>query len=163
MKKMIPLLKPFSFLPALAMMYIIYSFSAQPGADSGQLSFEISYDIVEIKDQILETGYSQDVLVQQAYGIHYYVRKAAHITEFFLLAVAVSFPLYVYGIRGIWLILLALFICAAYAGLDEYHQSFSYGRGATIVDVGIDCIGILLGVLLVQAFNWSVLHQPHRR
>ena len=42
MKKfIIYLLKPFSFLPALAMMYLIFSFSGQTGVESGNLSHEI--------------------------------------------------------------------------------------------------------------------------
>ena len=42
-------------------------------------------------------------------------------TEYFLLALCVSFPLYVYGVRGIWLLLLAGIICVGFAGLDEYR------------------------------------------
>ena len=33
------LLKPLSFLPALMLMYMIYSFSAQPGEVSSALSY----------------------------------------------------------------------------------------------------------------------------
>ena len=44
---MITLLKPLSFLPAILMMYVIYSFSAQTGEVSGQLSYKISYKIVK--------------------------------------------------------------------------------------------------------------------
>ena len=50
MKKiLIHLLKPLSFLPAILMMYLIYSFSAQTGEVSGALSYEVSYQIVETK------------------------------------------------------------------------------------------------------------------
>ena len=107
MKILITLLKPLSFIPAILMLYIIYSFSAQTGEVSGHLSYQISYKIVEIKDEILATGKSEVQLSEEANAIHYYVRKAAHMTEYFLLAVSISFPLYVYGVRGIWLILLA--------------------------------------------------------
>ena len=87
----------------------------------------------------------------------YYVRKAAHMTEYFLLAVAISFPLYVYGVRGIWLMILAGIVCVGFAGLDEYHQSFVDSRTPSVKDVGIDSIGAMIGVLLVQAFCWSCL------
>ena len=57
MKKiLITLLKPLSFLPALLMMYIIFSFSAQTGEVSGNLSYRISYQIVETKNELLNTG-----------------------------------------------------------------------------------------------------------
>ena len=39
-------LKPLSFLPALALMYMIYSFSAQTGEDSSMLSYRASEAIV---------------------------------------------------------------------------------------------------------------------
>ena len=50
MKILITLLKPFSFAPAILMMCVIYSFSAQTGDVSGALSYKISYQIVETKN-----------------------------------------------------------------------------------------------------------------
>ncbi|MCI9430690.1 MAG: VanZ family protein, partial [Lachnospiraceae bacterium] len=34
--------------------------------------------------------------------------------------------------------------------LDEYHQSFVSGRGASVRDVMIDSIGVLPGIFLVR-------------
>jgi len=59
-----------------------------------------------------------------------------------------------------WLILLAGAICVGFAGLDEYHQSFVADRGPSVRDVSIDSIGVTAGILLVQAFCWSTLHNP---
>ena len=42
------ILKPLSFVPALIMMYIIFSFSAQDGDMSGQLSYQASVKIIFI-------------------------------------------------------------------------------------------------------------------
>lgn len=36
-----------------------------------------------------------------------------------------------------------------YAASDEFHQSFVPGRGPSIVDVGIDSLGVLTGILAV--------------
>ena len=95
MKILIALLKPLSFLPAILMMLLIYGFSAQTGEVSGELSYKISYQIVETKNEILGTNKSYDELAAEADSIHYYVRKAAHMTEYCVLAIAISFPLYV--------------------------------------------------------------------
>ena len=150
MKKiLIHLLKPLSFLPAILMMYLIYSFSAQTGEVSGALSYEVSYQIVETKNEVL----TETELAYSASSIEFYVRKAAHMTEYCILAIAISFPFYVYGVRGIWLILLAGAVCVGFAGLDEYHQSF-------VNDVCIDSSGAAIGILLVQAFCWSTTHNP---
>ena len=148
MKILITLLKPLSFLPALLMMYIIFSFSAQPGEVSGNLSYKISYEIIETKSELLSENLSSEEIAYKAEGIHYYVRKAAHMTEYFLLATAISFPLYV---------------CVGFAGLDEYHQSFVDARTPAVKDVGIDSIGAFIGILLVQAFCWSVLNNPNKK
>ena len=48
---------------------------------SGELSYKISYQIVETKNELLNTNKSYDELAYEAEEIHYYVRKAAHMTE----------------------------------------------------------------------------------
>ena len=145
------------------MMYVIYSFSAQTGDVSGALSYKVSYQIVETKNEILASGKVPEQLSQEAVGIEFYVRKAAHMTEYCLLAISISFPLYVYGVRGIWLMLLAGFVCVGFAGLDEYHQSFVDARGPSVRDVGIDSCGAMIGILLVQTFYWHTLHTTNKK
>lgn len=151
------ILKPFSFLPALIMMYVIFSFSAQSGTDSGNLSYEVSHKIVEIGNEVLDKGMEEWEIDDYAYRIEYPVRKLAHMTEYFLLAVAVSFPFYVYGLRGFPLMLVAGFICVAFACGDEYHQSFVEGRGPSVTDVGIDSIGVFFGIITVRIVCWTLL------
>lgn len=164
MKKiLIHLLKPLSFLPAILMMYLIYSFSAQTGEVSGALSYEVSYQIVETKNEVLNENKTKTELAYSASSIEFYVRKAAHMTEYCILAIAISFPFYVYGVRGIWLILLAGAVCVGFAGLDEYHQSFVDGRGPSVRDVCIDSSGAAIGILLVQAFCWSTTRNPSNK
>lgn len=146
------LLKPFSFVPALMMMSLIFSFSSQDGAASGNLSYKVSEIIVESANEAFELHWSGSEIHYYIEQIHYPVRKLAHMTEYFLLAVSVSFPLYVYGVRGLWLPILAGGFCVGFAALDEYHQSFVAGRGPSKKDVAIDSIGVLAGVLMVQFF-----------
>ena len=138
---LITLLKPLSFLPALLMMYIIFSFSAQTGEVSGELSYKISYQIVETKNELLNTGKSYDELAYEAESIHYYVRKAAHMTEYCLLAIAISFPRAISEYQRLLAFSFGRIICVGFAGLDEYHQSFVSGRTPGIRDVGFDSIG----------------------
>ena len=78
-------------------------------------------------------------------------------TEYFILAVTVSLPFYVYGLRGIWLMLVAGLICVGFACGDEYHQSFVDGRGPSAKDVGIDSIGVFFGIMTVRICCWTVL------
>lgn len=144
------LLKPLSFVPALCIMYFIYHMSAQDGTTSAGLSYKLSLKLVTIADIILEKGLDPLQLAYYADMIHHYVRKLGHIAEYFALSASVAFPLYVYRLRGFKLVLFAGAFCIAFAGLDEYHQSFVAGRGPSIKDVGIDSIGIVFGILCTQ-------------
>lgn len=140
-------LKPLTFLPALLMMYVIFGFSAQNGEVSGNLSYEISYRIVTIGNELLDKEMEEWQIEDYAHEIEHPIRKLAHMTEYFLLAVFVSFPLYIYGVRGLPLILASVLFCAAFAAGDEYHQSFVAGREPSVKDVMIDSAGALLGTL----------------
>ena len=150
-------LKPLSFLPALVMMYAIYSFSAQTGTESGNLSHMISVKIVETASDTLQKDLDDWEVEELADHIEFYVRKAAHMTEYFLLAIAVSFPLYVYGLRGFPLLLFAGLICVGFACGDEYHQSFVDGRGPSVKDVIIDSVGVFAGIIAVRICCFTIL------
>lgn len=143
-------LKPLSFVPAIVVMYMIFSFSGQDGAASAALSYKVSSKVVTTADETfdLQLSYAQ----KESYidRIHYYVRKCAHFTEYFILAVTIAFPLYVYGMRGIWLMLFAGAFCVGFACLDEYHQSFVAGRTPAKKDVIIDSCGAFLGIFITR-------------
>lgn len=151
------ILKPLSFLPAVLMMYIIFSFSSQSGVDSGYLSYRVSHKIVEIGNEVLQKNLEEWEIDEVAYQIEYPVRKLAHMTEYFLLAVTVSLPFYVYGLRGFPLMIVAGIICVGFACGDEYHQSFVDGRGPSIRDVVIDSVGVFCGIICVRILCWTLL------
>jgi VanZ family protein len=69
------------------------------------------------------------------------LRKVAHAGEYavlgFLLARAVD------DVAALWLGI-------AYAVSDELHQAFVPGRAASLFDVGVDSVGVLLGILLAR-------------
>jgi len=144
------MLKPLSFLPALCMMYLIFYLSGQDGITSSELSLKVSIKTVELASKIFNHPLSGEEVMEYADLIHFFIRKCAHMILYFLLAVSVSFPLYVYGLRGIPLMLVAGGFCVAFACGDEYHQSLVAGRGPSKRDVMIDSVGILAGVILVR-------------
>lgn len=148
------LLKPLSFAPALCMMYLIYSFSAQPGAESSRLSLEVGEKLISSANGLLNLELDSAQIVYYTSALQFYIRKLAHITEYFLLAVSVALPLYVYRLRGFWLIIVAGSFCVSFACLDEYHQSFVAGRSASLRDVGIDSIGIFVGFFVTRILGF---------
>lgn len=71
------------------------------------MSYAVSHKTVEIGNKVLNKNLEEWEIDEAAYRIEYPVRKLAHMTEYFLLAIAVSFPFYVYGVRGIALMVVA--------------------------------------------------------
>ena len=144
------MLKPLSFLPARGLMGLISYLSGQDGVTSAGLSLKVSIKVVELAARIFDHPLTTEEILQYADLIHFLIRKFAHMGLYFLLAVSVSFPLYVYGLRGIPLMVVAGGFCVAFACGDEYHQSLVAGRGPSKKDVMIDSIGVLAGVIVVR-------------
>lgn len=148
------LLKPLSFVPALCMMYVIFQFSAAPATESSNTSGRVCNKIIEVADEALDLGLSYDQKYMYAQKIEHPVRKLAHFTEYAILGATVALPLYVYGMRGFWLILVAGAICVGFACTDEYHQSFVAGRSPSRKDVMIDGAGAFCGVIFTQILGF---------
>lgn len=148
------ILKPLSFLPAIVVMYCIVSFSGQSGVDSGQLSYKVTRELVEIAGDVTDKNLTETQIAVYTEKYHYYVRKLAHFTEYMILAITVAFPLYVYGMRGIWLMIFAGAFCVGFACLDEYHQSFVAGRSPSKKDVLIDSCGVFVGIIITRIFGF---------
>ena len=79
------------------------------------------------------------------------VKKGGHMLGYALLARS-----YLWALGGSrsknWA--LAWGLAVVYAATDEFHQLFVPGRGAWIVDVGIDGVGALLGLLIARLSAW---------
>jgi VanZ family protein len=91
-----------------------------------------------------------DLRFAQADAVDFVVRKAGHMLVFGVLAVLLWRALTSSGIDRaiVW----SLALTAAYAGSDEFHQSFTTGRHASPVDVGIDSAGALIALLVLVAW-----------
>ncbi len=148
-------LKPLSFVPAIIMMCLIFSFSGQDADTSSELSFQVGIKVFSVANETFDKGWSSKKIEQLSEASQYYIRKTAHFTEYLILAITVAFPLYVFGIRGPWLVILAGSFCIAFAGLDEYHQSFVAGRSPQKKDVLIDSCGVIIGVIMTRIIGWT--------
>ena len=137
----------------------IFFMSAHPGGESGALSKQIVTLIVSV----VVPDYASLPLHEQASwfdGIHLFIRKLAHFTEFAILGGLVinllaRIPAFdknqdacktpAASIAISWI------LTCAYAASDEIHQAFVPGRACMITDVLIDSAGALTGILLVAA------------
>ena len=142
--------KLLSPIPALLLLLLIFGFSAQDGGTSGSLSFKISLFFVQIFSPLLPASTAKSALTEYAELIHLYVRKAAHMTEYFLLALSLQLPLAAWFSRlPYWKERIALgFTCTVvFAALDEFHQTFVPGRSGNFTDICIDSLGALAASL----------------
>ena len=116
---------------------LMFFFSGQDGASSGELSLKVARFIRRMLPQI-----SLDF-----HTLHFYVRKLAHFgifaAEGALLCGAWIATLKSPG-RGA---LLAAIMCLPMAVLNEFHQYFMDGRSCEIRDMFIDSAGALSGIL----------------
>ena len=122
------------WLPLIIWLAVIYSFSTDEFSSSSTAGF------VEPILHFLFPGLSPE----QLSFWHAVIRKLSHITEYAILAWltyrAIRFdetdPLKA-KVRAFQFLVLA-------AMMDEFHQSLTMSRGASIVDVGYDSIGGLI-------------------
>ena len=127
-------------------MAFIFLMSAMPGDVSGAQSGTV----VRILLALLDALPGRIELSAHALSLlELLVRKAAHMTEYAILALLACRALRLSGARRP--LLGALLLCAVYAATDEFHQSFVGGRGPSPVDVMIDTAGAALALLLRRA------------
>lgn len=100
-----------------------------------------------------------EISPQTAELIHAFIRKAAHVIEYFILGLLI-FRAFRGGSSASWncrwpfFAFIVVVLCAV---SDELHQSFDPAREASYVDVGIDTAGGLLAQLV------SVLRHCYRK
>ena len=80
--------------------------------------------------------------------LEFFVRKAAHFTEFLILGgLMVSFLLQ-FRLGFFTAGIIAWAAAALYAATDEFHQTYVAGRAGMLFDVLVDAAGALSGVLI---------------
>ncbi|CAN5510279.1 hypothetical protein BH18VER1_BH18VER1_21220 [soil metagenome] len=77
------------------------------------------------------------------------VRKAAHLTEYAILAMLLTRAFRLTSqMRPVDLAVRVIAVCACYAALDEFHQFFVVSRTGSPVDVLIDLCGATFGLVV---------------
>ncbi len=79
--------------------------------------------------------------------IHFLVRKAAHVTEYCIMSLLLFHSFHnTMQIQRHWRwVFYSIVVVIFVAAIDEYHQAFVISRTSSIVDVGIDIIGGIIG------------------
>ena len=96
-------------------------------------------------------------------------RKLAHITEYAILAGLIYRAVkHTSGLTANKIIVNAIILSVLYSISDEYHQTLVSGRTGRWFDIGIDSIGIIIGILIsrfdiLRRFVSLTLSFPRRR
>lgn len=139
-----------TLLLVVAVMVMIYCFSAQTGAESGAMSGQITRWVLSIvvpgfEDLSLDKQQS----LKDIAGL--IIRKLAHFSEYALLGF--SLMLHIRQIQKKTVVRLPWLwswaVGTLYAASDEFHQGFVAGRGPSVIDVMIDSSGVIAGTLLL--------------
>lgn len=120
----------------VAMMLVIFLFSAQNGQESGEVSSFVKMLVSRLKFVGWFLQYVE-------------IRKIAHFSVYLILGICVLRALLLYERTMRSRFCIALLYCFIYACTDEFHQYFVPGRAASIWDVLIDTSGALMGSLIV--------------
>ncbi len=132
-------------LVVILWMAFIFMLSSQPAPTSNLLSKEIAKIVILASDEI--RGIHTDIEEPGQLGeINDQVLDYAHAGVYLVLAVLVINALGRKKAGACGGFVIALIICAVYAGTDEVHQMFVSGRGAQAQDFLLDCAGALLGL-----------------
>ena len=133
----------------LFMMFgVIFNFSNQNGEKSGNLSRSITEEVVQKIKSIQELeGNEREKAVKK---VEYIVRKLAHLSLYFIVGILTASLINTYKLKKINQIMISFGIGAFYAATDEFHQLFIPDRSASIIDVGIDSCGVIVGILLIE-------------
>lgn len=127
--------------------YIIFNFSAQDGEISGSLSRKVTEFIVEViaKIKIIDFEFK----LQYIEILHPIIRKLAHFSIYAFVGFSIMGFMCTFDSKNIFKVLISLCVGVTYAISDEIHQYFIPGRGPSIIDVGIDSLGVLTGIFLL--------------
>lgn len=140
-------LKYISWLPAAAMMILIFCFSSRPAVNSNESSMSIANEIINVYENITGTHYDEIQRPDIEAVLNHVVRKGAHFCEYAVLACLIAFHLAVWRVGKRMLILAPILLSAFYAMTDEFHQTFIPGRAGMVKDVLLDTSGAAAGTL----------------
>lgn len=143
--------------------------SLQPGKSSGKMSNSIAAGLYETSLSIRDTlngdaelpefeGLSEAEIkahkLDQTATWNAILRNIAHAGSFFVLAMLLLASLHTSlknkPVR--WLVLVTVVICVIFMLINEFLQAFVPGRAAQISDVGLDLLGVTMGIIIVELF-----------
>ena len=136
---------------SLVCMALIFLASAQPAEASGELSGGLT-DFVFGTPWRWFAPYGYEMPEGLFVALETFLRKAAHLFNFFVLGFCVANAVRFLSSRRKVVFWVSFLWGSVYGALDEFHQTFVPGRAGMWQDWMIDTAGAFLGVWVVLRF-----------
>lgn len=136
-------IKIIKILLIVVWMITVFVFSGQQGTESGNTSRKFTVAIIQLltgKELALDNPFIE--------GIQLIIRKLAHFTVYAIGGFLIVNYEYTKEKTVKQKVLYSIVLGGGYAITDEIHQFFVPGRSGNIIDVGIDTLGVITGVLI---------------
>ncbi len=129
---------------------VIFTFSNSDAESSNNISKGLINEVIEVFSNIFDINDKE--IEELTISLNRPVRKLAHMTEYFILALLIFNALRIFKYKGNKYIL-TLIICFIYSIFDEYHQTFISGRTGQFIDCIIDITGSSLYLISVYGIS----------
>lgn len=160
--KNVKIVRVIFFLLIMATFAVIFFFSSENGEKSGSTSRGVMRTIIDHYPPTKQLEEKEkEKIVEDAQPV---IRKLAHFSAYTLAGI---------NLMAFWetfqekkkskRVLLALICGIVFAISDEFHQLFSVGRTARIFDVGVDSLGVLFGIAIVNFVVWLFLKIKNKK
>ena len=141
--------KRWTLILLLAWMILIFLLSHQ----TGHASASTSSRLVSLLQNIFHLDHYVSIDT-----LHFLVRKTAHMSLYFILTLLTYLHLSYLSLTHRQRSLLTLIIPILYACSDEIHQLFVVARAGSLLDVGIDSLGVCMAILCIFLWN-KIIHK----
>lgn len=140
------------WLLVIAWMILIFCFSSQPGNESNKNNEFVVYIFNML-------GINLNSILGEL--TNFLIRKAAHFTEYFILAILV-FKAVRNDLSHNKSIIISVLVVFLYACTDEFHQSFVPGRACMFRDVMIDTSGGAVGMIITYLCHFKKVRKNNK-
>ena len=146
---------------AIGWMFCIYKLSGMNSSKSNGKSADILNIIIAdtldvTNDYGITNSHPDDAKIERASALmNTPMRKVMHASVYLVLAFFIMILLNIITEhKYYWLtILIALVLCVVFAITDEYHQTYVAGRTGQTMDVIIDSIGAIVGLIFYTTYH----------
>ena len=132
-------------------MGVIFAFSNQNAEVSENVSDGFTSKVVDVVATVKKDESIKENKKEIIEDSRFFIRKTTHFSLYLVLGILIY--LNVKDVKKINPIIISLIFCILYACSDEIHQMFINERTAKVLDILIDTIGSLTGILLIYLFS----------